>query len=290
MRSLLSDVMAAFDNVYSGWIIWNLFLAFIPLVLSVLLFRRRAIAQPWLWGLCGGVGCVGVIGFVPRYDHWIRAAKGVVQSALSGQGIALLKLSLLASLAIVGAGLIVWLLRLDHPLPKSMQTVVWWAGFAAFIAFLPNAPYMLTDIIHLIRGTSLGAIPIWVVALVFIPIHVVAILLGFEAYVLSLLNQDYYLKQHSLKDWTLPAELSMHALSAIGIYLGRFIRFNSWDVVSDPSSVLLVTLNTVTEKRPLAVMVVTFIILTVFYWVMKQITLGLKLRMDYARRGQDVLL
>jgi uncharacterized membrane protein len=130
---------------------------------------------------------------------------------------------------------------------------------------------------------------VWVVALVFIPIHAIAILMGFEAYTLSLLNQAYYLKQKGNERFILPTELLIHALSAIGIYLGRFVRLNSWDLATDPTSVIAITLNTLTTKRPAFVVFVTFIILTVLYWVMKQITLGLKLRIYYSRQGIDAL-
>jgi uncharacterized membrane protein len=163
-------------------------------------------------------------------------------------------------------------------------------GLAVFIAFLPNAPYVLTDIIHLIRGTSSGDIATWVIALVFIPIHLVAILLGFEAYVISLLNVAFYLKQRELNRLVLPSELALHALCAMGIFLGRFIRLNSWDFVVAPTSVVVNTLNTLTQKLPFTVVFVTFVILTVLYWVMKQITLGLKLRYHYARKGLDPLV
>ena len=172
---------------------------------------------------------------------------------------------------------------------KSRRTAVWWLSLIAFIAFLPNAPYLLTDIIHLIKAVSLGGLRIWVIALVFIPLHAIAILLGFEAYVISLINQARYLKQKGNERFILPIELLFHALSAIGIYLGRFIRLNSWDIATDPTSVMITTLNALTTKRPAAVVFVTFIILTVLYWVMKQITLGIKLRIYYSRRGIDAL-
>lgn len=68
MRSLLFDIFGAFDNVYSGWILWNLFLAFVPLLLSFRLFRPKAIPKTWFRLLCGVVGAVGIIGFVPRAD------------------------------------------------------------------------------------------------------------------------------------------------------------------------------------------------------------------------------
>jgi uncharacterized membrane protein len=285
MRSLLSDVLAAFSNVYSGWILWNLFLAFVPLALSFVLFRREAVSRWWFWGFCGLSAFIGVVGFWPRAHFLAPAATRFAQSILAGERSALLIFGWLLVLAVISLGLSFWIFQRQ----RSLRTLLWWLGFVTFIAFLPNAPYLLTDIIHLIRGTSSGQIPIWAVALVFIPIHLAAILLGFEAYVMSLLNQGYYLNKQGVPYFILPSELLIHALSAIGIYLGRFIRFNSWDLVTDPSNVLATTVNALTEKRPAAVMVITFVILTMFYWIMKQVTLGLKLRIHYARQGLDVI-
>jgi uncharacterized membrane protein len=213
MRGLLFEIFTAMSNVYSGWILWNLFLAFIPMALSFWLFRRK----------------------------------------------------------------------------KISRTLVWWLTLVVFIAFLPNAPYLLTDIIHLIRGTRDG-LSIWVVALVLIPLHISAILGGFEAYVISLINQGYYLrKQGARRALIWASELSLHLLCAVGVFMGRFRRFNSWDLVTGPGDVLIRTLDDLTSKRPVAVIALTFIILTVFYWVMKQVTLGLYLRYRYFRVGKEVL-
>ncbi|MEL7225281.1 MAG: DUF1361 domain-containing protein, partial [Cyanobacteria bacterium J06576_12] len=169
------------------------------------------------------------------------------------------------------------------------RTVLWWLGLVSFIAFLPNAPYVLTDIIHIIRGTSRGGIRIWVIALVFVPIHAAAIIAGFEAYVISILNLVRYIKKNGDVFWILPTELFIHALSAIGIYLGRFTRVNSWDLATDPTSIITLTLNTLTTKRPAAVVFVTFIILSVLYWIMKQVTLGIRLRIYYRAQGFDAI-
>jgi len=285
MRAVLVNLAAAFDNIYSGWILWNLFLAFIPLILSVLLFRPKIMSRPWFWGFSILTGLLGVVGFESRLRFIMGAQIQFFQAVFSGDFSALLKLSWLLAIAAIAIFINVWLIQQK----ASSRTWKWWVVLVIFIAFLPNAPYLLTDIIHLIRGTSSGQIAIWVVALVFIPMHVAAILLGFEAYVISLINQGYYLKKKGIPQFILPAELLIRALSAIGIYLGRFIRLNSWDLVVDPSSVFLITFNTLTAKRPMAVIVVTFIILTVFYWIMKQITLGLKLRIHYAQAGLDAL-
>ncbi|WP_121970313.1 DUF1361 domain-containing protein [Leptolyngbya sp. BC1307] len=284
-RSLLTDISAAFDNVYSGWILWNLFLAFLPLFLSFVLFRRKEISQAKLWVASIVVIAIGIVGLWPRLPRVMRAQMQLVDALSSGDRSAQLKVIWWAVLVLISLTLSFSLFRRK----KSSRTVLWWLGLVAFIAFLPNAPYVLTDIIHLIRGTSSGGLRVWVVALVFVPIHAIAILIGFEAYVLSLINQAYYLKQRGNGRYILPTELLIHALSAIGIYLGRFVRLNSWDLATDPTSVFSIALNTLASKRPAAVVLVTFIILTVLYWVMKQITLGLKLRAYYSKRGIDAL-
>jgi uncharacterized membrane protein len=208
---LSTQLVRAFDAIYSGWILWNLFLAFIPLALSFWLFR-----------------------------HKIRS-----------------------------------------------RSLMWWIVFVVFVAFLPNAPYVLTDIIHLIRGIRPDISP-WVITLFVIPVHLFAMLIGFEAYVVSLINQGYYLRRQGARKFVVWGELIAHALCAVGVYLGRFRRFNSWDLVTEPGNVLLRTVNDLTERRPLFVVFIIFIIITVFYWIMKQLTLGLVLRIHYARAKVDI--
>lgn len=205
MESILANAFEAF-NKYSGWIVWNLFLASIPLALSFWLFVRRNIKR----------------------------------------------------------------------------SLLWWTGLVVFIAFLPNAPYLLTDIIHLIEAIRAGY-SIWITTLVFIPLHLLAIGLGWEAYVISLINQSHYLEKQGVKKFIPISEFIVHVLCAIGIYLGRFRRFNSWDLVTQPNILLTSTINDLTDKKPLLVIFITLIILTIFYWFMKQITLGILLRIRYLR-------
>lgn len=284
MRSLLLDIVQGINTVYSGWILWNLFLAFVPLLLSFSLFRRGAVPPRWLAGAWGLTVAIGIIGLQARIPRVLRSVSGTWRDLQRGDGGLWPYVLWLAIAAMLALGLSLWRWRCG----QTARPRLWWVGFAVFIAFLPNAPYVLTDIIHLIRGTSYGEIRVWVVALVLIPLHLCAILAGFEAYVMALLNVNYFLKAKRLAYLILPTELGLHALCALGIYLGRFVRLNSWDILLDPTSVVAITLNTLTSKRPVAVVVVTFVILTVLYWVLKQVSLGLKLRIAYARRGLDV--
>ena len=209
----------------------------------------------------------------------------LMNALAAGEQAAQLKVVWWIVLAIISLAMSVFLFNRK----RSTRTVLWWLGLVSFIAFLPNAPYVLTDIIHIIRGTGRGGLRIWVIALIFVPIHASAMIIGFEAYVISILNLVRYIKKNGDAFWILPTELLIHALSAVGIYLGRFTRVNSWDLATDPTSILTLTLNTLTTKRPAAVVFVTFIILMVLYWIMKQITLGIRLRIYYKEQGLDAL-
>lgn len=184
-------------------------------------------------------------------------------------------------LAFIPLALSFWLFRRA----SQSRSLLWWVGFLVFTAFLPNAPYLLTDIIHLIKAIR-DYYSVWIITLVLIPPHIIAILAGFEAYVLSLINLGHYLKQQRVGQYVLWAELLTHGLSAIGVYLGRFRRFNSWDFVTQPDDLARSVINDLTAKRPVLVMAVTFVVLTVLYWVMKQVTLGLVLRMRQTRFGR----
>jgi uncharacterized membrane protein len=282
MRTLLADFSSAFATIYTDWILWNLFLAFIPLLLSFFLFRSRAAYQPWLWCATVLVGLIGVIGFWSRTALGVKGWMGVLRHlGSSGEAIPLVAIAIiLASLISLVA---IWITT------GWTRNWLWWLGLGTFIAFLPNAPYLLTDVIHLIRSSRIEVIPTWAIVLGVMPLHLLAIVLGFEAYVISLINLDYFLRRRGYQSWILPAEWLIHALCAVGIYLGRFIRFNSWDLVTEPGNVVVTTLNSLTAKQPLLVISVTFIIVAMLYWICKQITLGLQLRIQQVRLGLDTL-
>ncbi len=160
------------------------------------------------------------------------------------------------------------------PLQRSL---VWWIGVFAFVGFLPNAPYTLTDLIHLVQEIRENDSLLFN-TLVVIPKYVVFLLIGFEAYVLALINLGYYLNKQGLASSVLQVEILLHGLSAIGVYLGRFERFNTWDLMAIPHQIIRSLAENLLDGRPLMFMVLGFIIIASLYWVMKQITLALILQ------------
>jgi uncharacterized membrane protein len=171
-------------------------------------------------------------------------------------------------LAFIPLALSVWLFR-----TKLGRSWLWWLGFLVFYAFLPNAPYLLTDVIHLIDDIRTIQ-SVWMITLVLIPVYLIVILGGFEAYVISLINLGYYLNRIGKSQWILGVELMTHALCAVGIYWGRFLRFNSWDFITQPDALITRGLEELLGKQPLVIMTVTFVVLSVLYWIMKRVSLG----------------
>lgn len=175
-------------------------------------------------------------------------------------------------LAFVPLALSVWLFR-----RKRHRAPIWWLGFLVFCVFLPNAPYVLTDVIHLIQDIR-QIDSVWMISLVVIPVYLLFILGGFEAYVLSLINLGYYLNRVGQSKWISGTELISHALSAVGIYLGRFLRFNTWDFVTQPDALATSIVEDVVGRRPLVIIAITFMVVAGLYWIMKRVTLGILLQ------------
>jgi uncharacterized membrane protein len=171
-------------------------------------------------------------------------------------------------LAFIPLALSVWLFR-----NRRGQSWVWWLGFIVFFSFLPNAPYLLTDIIHLIDDIRTIQ-SVWIITLILIPLYVLVIFAGFEAYVISLINLGYYLHRIGKSQWILWVELITHALCAVGVYWGRFLRFNSWDFVTQPDELLTRGVEDILGKQPLVIIAITFGILVALHWIMKRVTLG----------------
>ncbi|MFM7365824.1 MAG: DUF1361 domain-containing protein [Cuspidothrix sp.] len=171
-------------------------------------------------------------------------------------------------LAFIPLAVSVWLFRI-----QGRRSGIWWLGFLSFYAFLPNAPYLLTDVIHLIDDIRQIS-SIWMITLVLIPVYLIVILGGFQAYVISLINLGYYLHRIGKSKLIFGVELLTHIVSAIGIYWGRFLRFNSWDFITQPDAIITKGVEEILGKQPLIIIIITFIILWGLYWLMKRVTLG----------------
>jgi uncharacterized membrane protein len=118
---------------------------------------------------------------------------------------------------------------------KRPKTAGWWMGVGAFVAFLPNAPYVLTDVIHLRTQARVATSDTQVIALLLQYGVLMATGLAFYGGSLAIVRRR--LLVDGLARWRWPAEIGLHAVCSIGIFLGRFLRLNSWDLVVRPGEV-----------------------------------------------------
>lgn len=117
-----------------------------------------------------------------------------------------------------------WSAERRAPLPATLAL----AG--AWLLFLPNAPYLLTDLQHF---DSDGAAPRWYDALLFGANALNGLLLGAAALAVGHRTLDRSLG--TARAWAAIAVVCL--LCGFGIYLGRFVRLNSWDIVTNPLAV-----------------------------------------------------
>ena len=142
--------------------------------------------------------------------------------------------------------------------PPAMRNILWWTLLLIFIAFLPNAPYILTDSIHIIE-LSQENYPNWAIILILIPQYILFICLGFEAYVISLVKLELYLTNYIAQKYLILVNAIAHSLCIVGVYLGRFERFNSWDFVTKPGIVLVTTLQDLFDGWKILSMAIAFL-------------------------------
>ena len=241
------------------WMTWNLFLALLPLAISLWLFgrpRSRAIR----WGIVGFTAAM-FVGTYLKYPSYL-----VEEIFQFFQNIRPMYLAIAVILTLGLMGIEMWILG-----KNKSRSIFWWLGVIVFIAFLPNAPYVLTDVIHLIEDIRRGY-SVWLISLVLIPQYLLFVGIGFQAYVLSLMNLGQYMTRQGWGRFVLATELTIHALCAIGIYLGRFWRFNSWDLITKLDTVLQRMANELLDKRPLMILSITFAVIVGLYYILKWVT------------------
>jgi uncharacterized membrane protein len=147
------------------------------------------------------------------------------------------------------------------------HTLLWWAAFAVWLTFLPNAPYVITDVIHLVDDVQHAH-----------DMHAYAILacygafigLGLVSYTGSLWLFRRWLATTTAARFDLVAVGLLHAMCAAAIYLGRFVRLNSWDVVMAPEAVLA-SFRHLVGRVPVGVLALTFAALVASSFVIQTV-------------------
>lgn len=98
---------------------------------------------------------------------------------------------------------------------------------AMWLLFFPNAPYIITDLFHYEERLP---VPYWYDLVLVISSAWNGLILG----IVSLMNVEKFLSRYLKPFWVTVCEFASLLLCGYGVFIGRFLRFNSWDIVTDP--------------------------------------------------------
>ena len=137
-------------------------------------------------------------------------------------------------------------------------TLVW-------LLFIPNTFYILTDLYHLTDHGRTSRVPEWYDLVLILSFAWNGLLLG----VLSVRHMEklFMPRASVLAGWLFVYPIMM--LNALGVYTGRYLRYNSWDIISDPLQLLADILDMIIHpfrNHPVWIMILCFsILLTLIY-------------------------
>jgi uncharacterized membrane protein len=122
-----------------------------------------------------------------------------------------------------------WALHLHRRQPRR-----WWLWLlpgTLWLLFFPNAPYLITDLIHL---RSYPPVPFW---------YDIGMLVSFAwagcfLAVVSLNMMHHIFRDYVGHTFSWFIVMGLMGLCGLGIYMGRFLRWNSWDLFLYPTEVL----------------------------------------------------
>lgn len=156
--------------------------------------------------------------------------------------------------------------KFKHKQSKPLQLII----IGATILFLPNAPYILTDLFHLRERI---AAPMWFDLILILSFAFLGMVffVSCVSKLLLIINEMFGsgLITSSFKFFIM-------ASSAYGIYLGRYLRFNSWDLITDPFNLARQMVFSVFSQNCYKETLSVTITFTIFLYLVFEIVASLK--------------
>lgn len=156
----------------------------------------------------------------------------------------------------------IWLVRvLRHKLWSSWEAL---AASLLWLLFLPNSFYMISDFIHLL---DVPRVDVLYDAVMFTSFISTGVLIGFSS--LFLVHQELR-KRFAPRPTALLIGLTLLTCS-FAIYVGRDLRWNSWDILTNPGGLLFDVSDRLQHPAAYPQMFVTsiafFVLLSSMYWL-----------------------
>lgn len=142
------------------------------------------------------------------------------------------------------------------------------ATLFTWLLFVPNCFYIITDLFHL---DTFDTAPKWFDLLLIFSFAWNGIVLG----IVSIRRVETIVKSSMGRNFSLLIVFAVMWLNAFGIYIGRYLRFNSWDIVMQPFSLFKemfeVLFHPLTNKMEWGMIGVYAVFMTVLYITIKKL-------------------
>jgi uncharacterized membrane protein len=141
--------------------------------------------------------------------------------------------------------------------------------FLVWLLFIPNSFYILTDLFHL--GTQ-NNVPLWYDLALIISFAWNGLLLG----ILSVRQMEKTLQPYLGSKHELFFIYPIMWLNALGVYIGRYLRFNSWDIITNPfdliTDILTMMWHPLQHKDVWGMVACFSVFMTLVYLTLKRIS------------------
>jgi uncharacterized membrane protein len=140
------------------------------------------------------------------------------------------------------------------------------ACLVAWLLFIPNSFYILTDLFHL---SHFPPVPMWFDLVLILSFAWNGLISG----ILSVRQMEKIITRGRTSSWMFV--FPVMCLNAFGVYIGRFLRFNSWDILFNPFQLIAdisqVLLHPIAYKSAWGMVICFGALLTVLYSTMIRI-------------------
>lgn len=158
--------------------------------------------------------------------------------------------------------------QMSKHIKKSNQFIFLFMAFT-WLLFIPNAFYIITDLFHLDRNKS---VPLWFDLALLLSFAWSGLLFG----IVSVRQMEKLFENYFNKKFDLLFIFPVMALNGLGVYVGRYLRFNSWDVITNPfqlmQDIICLFVHPLRNRFDWSMIVCYSFLLTLIYLTIKKLS------------------
>ena len=143
--------------------------------------------------------------------------------------------------------------------------------FISWLLFIPNSFYIITDLFHLEINTH---IPLWFDLALIFSFAWNGILLGVSS--IRQMEKIVRLNFPFVQEWQFVYPMML--LNAFGVYIGRYLRYNSWDFIANPfqltEDIIYLLIHPIRNRFDWSMIVCYSVFMTLIYLAIKRMSKG----------------